>query len=87
MSNDDNNSVKTLDYERGNISQIATRLLQGGESNKDTVEETKDLLVWIKSIYPEDYELYIESKFNEVSKENVIKVLKNVITMCTSNSL
>lgn len=87
MSNDDNNIVKTLDYEKGDISQIATRLLQGGEASKDTVEETKELLVWIKSIYPEDYELYIESKFNEVNKENVIKVLKNVITMCTSNSL
>lgn len=83
----ESDNINQVNYEKGELSHNATRLLQGEYTREELVEEAKSLLSWVKTVYPEDYELYIRSKFKEVNKENVIKVLKNVITMCTYNSL
>lgn len=83
----ENDNINQTNYEKGELSHTATRLLQGEYTREELVEEATSLLSWVKSVYPEDYELYIRSKFKEVNEENVIKVLKNVITMCTYNSL
>lgn len=82
-----NNSLKKIDYKKGKISVLATNLLEGEYSDEHLISETKALLSWIKSIYPEDYMLYINSKFNDINNDNVRKILRRIIIMCTANEL
>ena len=82
-----NNEARQANYEKGNISPLVTNLLQSDMTRGELVKEAEELLSWVKSVYPEDYEIYVNRKFDGINEENVIKVLKNVVTMCTYNSL
>lgn len=69
------------------ISVLATNLLRSDYDSDRLIEETNSLLTFIKSVYPQDYEIYIGSKFSDINPQNVKEVLKKVLTMNTYNSL
>lgn len=80
-------TMKTIDYKKEEISHVATELLQGEHDKKYLVDETRALLSWVKSVYPNDYEIYIEDEFKVINESNVVKALKKTVSMCTFNSL
>ena len=80
------NNFSKVNYRKGDVSRAATRLLQEDFSKDYVISEIKALLSWVKTIYPEDYEIYIKDSTSEVNEENAVSFLKNVITMCTYNS-
>lgn len=79
-------TIGNVNNNKEEISEKATKLLKSKQRVDRLIQKTKDLMSWIETLYPKDYEIYLKGKFDVVDENNVSDVLRNVIVMCTANN-